>query len=82
MSDRGDFSPEAAREILSLRFGDEDQARMHALSLKVQEGTLSAPEQAEMEHDRRAGYRLGILWSKARLCLKRAGPDAPQEHGA
>ena len=30
--DRGDFSPEAAREPLSLRFGDEDQARMRELS--------------------------------------------------
>jgi hypothetical protein len=82
MSDRGDLSPEQAREILSLRFGDEDQARMDTLSLKAQEGTLTASEQAEMEHYRRAGYLLGILWSKARLSLKHAGPDAPQEHGA
>ena len=77
--DRGDFSPAAARELLSLRFGDEDQARMRELSLKAQEGTLTAAEQAEVENYRRVGYWLGILWSKARLSLKRAGTDAPHE---
>jgi uncharacterized protein (DUF2236 family) len=82
MPDRGDFSPEAAREILGLRFDDEDQARMRQLSLKAQEGTLTAPERAEVEDYRRAGYRLGILWSRARLSLKRAGPDAPHDHDA
>src|SRR3954469_2572332 len=77
--DRGDFSPEAARELLSLRFGDEDQARMRDLSLKAQEGVLTASEQAEVENYRRVGYWLGILWSKARLSLKRAGMGAPHE---
>jgi hypothetical protein len=80
--DHGDFSPEAARELLSLQFGDEDQARMRELSLKAQDGTLSAPEQAEVENYRRVGYWLGILWSRARLSLKRAGMDAPHEHPA
>ena len=77
--DQGDFSPEAARELLSLRFGEEDQERMRRLSLKAQEGTLTAAEQAEVENYRRVGYWLGILWSKARLSLKRAGMDAPDE---
>ena len=36
--DKGDFSPEAARELLSLRFGETDQRRMGELSLKSQEG--------------------------------------------
>lgn len=80
--DRGDFSPEAARELLSLRFGDEDQVRMRELSLKAQEGTLTASEQEEVENYRRVGYWLGILWSKARLSLKRAGMDIPHEHRA
>lgn len=80
--DHGDFSPEAARELLSLRFGEEDQDRMRRLSLKAQEGTLTAAEQAEVENYRRVGYWLGILWSKARLSLKRAGVDAPHEFHA
>src|SRR5262245_23926611 len=80
--DRGDFSPDVARELLSLQFGDEDQARMRELSLKAQEGTLTATEQAEVENYRRVGYWLGILWSRARLSLKRAGMDAPHEYRA
>jgi hypothetical protein len=80
--DHGDFSPAVARELLSLQFGEEDQARMRQLSLKAQQGTLTASEQAEVENYRRVGYWLGILWSRARLSLKRAGTDAPHEHRA
>jgi hypothetical protein len=80
--DRGDFSPEAARDLLNLQFGEEDQARMRELSRKAQEGTLTPSEQDEVENYRRVGYWLGILWSKARLSLKRAGMDAPDEHRA
>jgi hypothetical protein len=74
--DHGDFSPEAARELLSLQFDAEDQTRMRELSLKAQDGTLTDAEQAEVENYRRVGYWLGVLWSKARLSLKRAGMDA------
>jgi len=74
-----DLPPETAREILSLRFGDEDQARMRELSLKAQAGTLTASEQIEIDNYERVGYSLGILWSKARLSLKRAGLDAAHE---
>jgi hypothetical protein len=80
--DHGDFSPEVARELLSLQFGEEDQTRMRELSLKAQEGMLTTSEQAEVENYRRVGYWLGILWSRARLSLKRAGMDAPHEHRA
>ena len=80
--DHGNFSPEAARELLSLQFGEDDQARMRDLSHKAQEGTLTPSEQAEVENYRRVGYWLGILWSKARHSLKSAGMDAPHEHRA
>jgi hypothetical protein len=80
--DHGDFSPEVAHELLSLRLSEEDQARMQELSLKAQAGTLTASEQIDVENYRRVGYWLGILWSKARLSLKRAGMDAPHEHRA
>lgn len=80
--DHGDFSPEAARELLSLRFGEDDQVRMRDLSRKAQDGDLSESEQAEVENYRRVGYWLGILWSKARLSLKNAGLDAPHEFHA
>jgi hypothetical protein len=71
--DRGDFSPEAARELLGIQFDEVDQARMRELSQRAQAGTLSDAEQAEVECYRRVGYWLGILWSKACLSLKHAG---------
>jgi len=77
--DRGDFSPVAARELLSLQFDEDDKERMHQLSLKAQDGTLTPDEHGEIESYRRAGYLLGVLWSKARLSLKRAGMDV--DHG-
>ncbi|MGC1723192.1 MAG: hypothetical protein WA746_29790 [Isosphaeraceae bacterium] len=80
--DHSDLSPEAAREILSLQFDDSDVQRMNQLSLKAQEGTLTPDEQAEIESYRRAGYLLGVLWSKARLSLQRAGMDVADGHHA
>jgi hypothetical protein len=80
--DQADFSPELSREILSLQLGPEDQARMRELSIKAQDGALTDEEQREIENYRRVGYWLGILWSRARLSLKRAGGDAPHEHRA
>jgi len=76
MPDQRDFSPDTAREILSLQFDRNDKQRMHQLSLKAQDGTLAPGEQAEIESYRRVGFLLGVLWSKARLSLKRAGMDA------
>jgi hypothetical protein len=78
--DHSDFSPETAREILSIQLSSEDQKRMRELSVKAQDGTLTPVEQGEVESYRRVGYWLGVLWSKARLSLKHAGMDAP--HGS
>jgi hypothetical protein len=78
-ADYSDFSPEAAREILSIQLSAEDQRHMRTLSLKAQKGTLTPAEQGEVESYRRVGYWLGILWSKARLSLKHAGMDATHE---
>jgi hypothetical protein len=80
--DHRDFSPEASREILSIQLSPEDQAHMQELSRKAQAGTLTPAEQNEVESYRRVGYWLGVLWSKARLSLKRAGMDAPHESHA
>ena len=77
--DHSDFSPDAAREILSIQLSAEDQRHMRELSLKAQDGTLTPVEQGEVESYRRVGYWLGILWSKARLSLKHAGVDATHE---
>jgi hypothetical protein len=80
--DHRDFSPEVALEILNIQLSHEDQAYMHELSRKAQEGTLTPTEQGEVESYRRVGYWLGILWSKARRSLKQAGMDAPNAYRA
>jgi hypothetical protein len=81
-ADNSDFSPEAAREILSLQLSPKDQKRMRRLSLKAQEGKLTPREQDEVESYRRVGYSLGALWAKARLSLKRAGKEAMHGSGS
>ena len=81
-ADKSDFSPAAAREILSLQLSPRDQKRMRALSLKAQKGTLTPREQSEVESYRRVGYWLGVLWSKARLSLKHAGMEATNGNGS
>jgi hypothetical protein len=74
--DQSDFSPETAREILSIQLSNEDQKHMRELSLKAQSGTLTPTEQGEIESYRRVGYWLGILWSKARLSLTQRSRDS------
>ena len=70
-----EFSPDAAREILSLQFDDADKQRMDQLSLKGQVGTLIPEEEAEVESYHRAGIMLGVIWAKAWLALKKAGEE-------
>jgi hypothetical protein len=67
------LSPDSARYFLSLRFSEEDVARMNELSAKANEGTLTAAEDEEMLDHERVGHLLGILQSKSRKSLKRSG---------
>ena len=74
--ERDDLSADAARSILHIAFTDEDKARMHALALKAQEGTLTESEQGEIDNYCRVGRLLDLLHSKARRSLKRAPSHA------
>ena len=69
--DRADLSIAAARAILKLDFEPGNHARMHELSMKAQEGSLNAEEQAEIDAYGRVGCLLGIMHSLARQSLKR-----------
>jgi hypothetical protein len=69
--DRADLSITAARAILKLDFEPRDHVRMHELSMKAQEGSLNAEEQAEIDAYGRVGCLLGIMHSLARQSLKR-----------
>jgi hypothetical protein len=65
------LSPDAARSILALEFGQDDRERMHQLALKAQDGMLKAEEETELENYRRVGNLLSMMKSKARLSLKK-----------
>jgi hypothetical protein len=67
-----DFSADAARSILRLRFPPEDQQQVDQLSAKAQTGTLEPEERAELEEYLRVADMLAMLKSKARLSLRKA----------
>ena len=66
------LSEEAARSIVALAFAQQDLERMNELAEKGRDGTLSPPEEAELDSYERVGCLLGILQSKARASLKTA----------
>jgi len=66
----GDLSRQLARYLLSLGFGEDDQARMRQLADRNQEGALSGDEREELHNYVRAGHLLALLHSKARKSLK------------
>jgi hypothetical protein len=68
--DDGDLSRELARYILTLGFGEADQARMRELAERNQEGALASEEQEELQNYVKAGHLLALLHSKARRSLK------------
>ncbi len=77
------FSPEAAREILTLDFDQADKDRMRELSAKARAGTLTTEENAEAGRYELLGHLLGILQSRARRSLKDhrgAGGKGPRTH--
>jgi hypothetical protein len=65
-----DLTPELARYLLTLGFGEEDQARMHDLAVRNQDGALSPQEWEELQNYVKAGCLLALLHSQARMSLK------------
>lgn len=68
-----DLSPEAARFLLRLDFGEPDHARMQELAEKSNDGTLTEDERTELHNYVRIGNVLALIQSKARLSLRHAG---------
>jgi hypothetical protein len=69
---RHDLSLEAAQSLLRLSFGPQDRARMAELSVKSQQGALSAEEAQELRSYVVVGHLLTLLHSKARQSLNKA----------
>jgi hypothetical protein len=67
---RQGLTPELARHVLGLGFGDEDKARMHELAVKNQQGRISPEERDELDSYIKVGDLLAVLQSKARKVLK------------
>lgn len=65
------LSPEAARSLLEIRFGEQDRVRMKELAEKNQEGLLTQAEQQELEGYVKVGDVLSLLHLKARRSLQR-----------
>ena len=59
-----------ARHILKLSFDDQERARMHELSEKNQEGSITPGELVELDQFVRVGMVLSIMQSRARRLLK------------
>jgi hypothetical protein len=64
------MSPALARYVLTLGFGDADQARMLELAAGNQHGGLSPDEHEELMAYVKAGHLLALLHSQARKTLK------------
>src|SRR5271157_5126036 len=71
--DAKSISPETARKFLDLAFSRLQQERVHALSQKAREGSLTPTEGAELDELIRVADLLAILQSRARQALKHAG---------
>jgi hypothetical protein len=67
------LSQDLARHILGLGFSDQDRGRMNDLAQRNQAGALDPAESEELQAYANAGCLLGILQSKARKALKKAG---------
>lgn len=64
-----EVSPEVARFLLSLGFGERDRQRLDYLADRSQAGALSPEETAEFDSYLHIGNLLTMMKSKARLIL-------------
>jgi hypothetical protein len=67
------ISPDAARYLMSIDFGDADHTRMQELMEKSNEGTLTAAETAELDGYVNIANVLSIMHSQARVALRGPG---------
>jgi hypothetical protein len=66
-----DLPPVAAREILRMKLGKSQVARINRLLARSGEGVLSEQEQAELDGYLQFGNLLTLMHSKARIALHR-----------
>jgi hypothetical protein len=64
------ISPDAARYLLSIQFGETDHTRMQELMERSQEGTLAPEEADELDGYVNITNFLSVMHSRARLALR------------
>ena len=69
------LTPDAARDILRMKFGKSDLRRIEQLGVRAQSGSLSQEERAELEGLLQLASLLTQMHSRARMALKRAAPE-------
>ena len=67
-----DFSPQAAKGILTLGFSTAQQERMKQLAAQARAGELSDQERVEADNFEQVSSLLRILQTRARMALKRS----------
>lgn len=70
------ISPEAARYLISVDFGDADHARMQDLMEKSNEGMLTPDEMAELDGYVNIANVLSVMHSRARVALNEPGVES------
>ena len=65
----GNFSPELAQYVLSLKFSPRQVARYEDLAARVQDDQLAPEERAELDAYVQANAILGMMKAKARRSL-------------
>ncbi len=70
------LTPDAARTLLSFRFGARDERRMNRLAAKARQGTLTKAERSEAEQYNLVSHLLALLQAKARQALAQAVSSA------
>jgi hypothetical protein len=65
----GDLAPAAARELLRLQLTRDDSERVRTLSVRANEGKLTAEEEKELDYYLNVGRALEFIKAKARLSL-------------
>jgi len=70
-STKGMIAPDVAREVLSWRFDEADQARVAELSAKARAGTLTPHDQKQLDWYLLLGDFLTIFQSNARVALQK-----------
>jgi len=73
LPETGRISLQDAETILRLRLSPRDRARADALGQKANAGTLTAEEEAELDHYLTVGRSLELMKAKAKLAWRETG---------